>query len=272
VIGIAVAALAGAIGYAELVHDWRAERSDQVTRVVASVTYSLSLEAYNKMLADNKERYGDRAKVDMDLQTGEIQVTLDGQVVERRTETKSMTGVQGMFAMGRTKDDVGARFPFRIAFHSDLEPSRALVLFLKQRFKRAPEAWFQFDDEDWTIDRCASLSDGFGFGFVGKALLREGTACVVTWKGQQPSSMIVSVSRADGDPWLRPFARRLCRAIVSAALKRFDPDAPGSPKYAACILADRPAYVSVSKSLVADVYAVGPGNSVARLDRRPAYN
>jgi hypothetical protein len=62
--------------------------------------------------------------------------------------------------------------------------------------------------------------------------------------------MLVSVGRFDGDPWMRPFGRRLCRDIVDAALERFDPDESNGPKYATCILADRPAYVSALPGLL----------------------
>jgi hypothetical protein len=270
-IGTVALALIGFIIYAEFVRDWRTDQSDQPARFTVGVTYSLSLVNYNKLLAENKRRYGDRAETNMDFDTGTIQVILDGKAIETRAQDKTLNGVQGMFVIG-TEDGVSARFPFNIEFRSDFSnPTRSLALFLKQHFKRAPREWFEFSDNDWTIDRCASLSNGFGLRFFGKALdLYEGTACVVTWKGQQPSSMLVSVGRADGDPWMRPFSRRLCRDIVDAALKRFNPGEPSSPKYAACILADRPAYVSAQKSLVVDVYSVDPHNRLARLDWRRA--
>jgi hypothetical protein len=82
--------------------------------------------------------------------------------------------------------------------------------------------------------------------------------------------MLISVERADGAPWMRPFSRRIYRAIVDDALERFNPDQSDGPRYAGCILADRPAYVSAQKSLVVEMYAVGPHNRLARMERHPA--
>ena len=270
-IAAGVLAVVGCVVYAEFVSDWRTARSDGNARFALSVTHSLSLVSYNQLLAENKRRYGDRAETNMDLQTGVIEVKLDGRVIETRAEGKTLEGAQGIFVIG-TEDKVGARFPFHIDFKSDFsDPTRSMVLFLKQRYKKAPREWFEFSDADWTIDRCAALPKGFGLGILGKALdLHEGTSCVVSWNGQEPSSMLVAVGRADGDPWMRPFARRLCREMVDSALERFNPDEAGSPKYAACILADRPGYVSAQKSLVIEVYSVEPHNQLARLDRHPA--
>jgi hypothetical protein len=260
-------ALIGFIICAEFLYDWRTARSDQTARFTLGTTYGLSLVNYNKLLAENKRRYGDRAETNMDLSTGMIQVMLDGKVVETRTEEKQLDGVQGIFVIG-TEGAISARFPFQIEFRSDFSnPSRALALLLKQHFKKAPREWFEFSDDDWTIDRCTSLSNGFGLGILGKALdLHDGTACVITWKGQQPGSMLISVGRADGDPWMRPFGRRLCRDIVDAALEQLNPGEASGPNYAACVLADRPATVSARKSLIVNVYAVGPHNRLARMN------
>ena len=270
-IGAAVLVLAGAIASAELVWDWRTEQSDRRARFAIGSFYGLSLVGYNKLLAENKQKYGDRAQVDMNLQTGAIKVIRDGKVVETRAEEKTLDGAQGLFVI-EAADGAGARFPFSMAFRPDFSnPTHSLVLFLKQHFKRSPREWFEFSDDDWTIDRCAPLSDGFGLGLVGKALgLRQGAACVVTWKGRQPGSMLISVGRAEGDPWMRPFGRRLCRDMVDDALERFDPDQSGGPNYAACILADRPGYVSARKSFVVEVYSVGPRNRLARMGWRAA--
>ena len=267
---VAVIALAGAIFYGELVRDWRVPRSDQTARHALSTTYGLSLVAYNKLLAEMKQQYGDRASTNMDLQTGIIQVVLDGEVIETRAETKALADVYGIIMIG-PKDTATTRFPFRLAADQNpASPDRSVRDMLKNHFKRAPQEWFEFTDQDWTIDRCAPLPRGLGLGFVGEGLrLREGISCVATWKAPQPGSMLISVSRADGDPWMRPFTRRLCRAITEAALKRFEPAQPDSPNYAACILADRPVYASAQRSLVMGVYSVGSSCELALMEWTP---
>jgi hypothetical protein len=266
-IWIAVIALVGVIAHGEFVRDWRVQRSGQTARFTMAVSYSLSLVDYNKLLADMKQSYGERAATNMDLETGIIQVILDGKVIETRAENKSFSAVYGIFVIG-PDDAVKMRFPFVLATNQNpANLERSVVLRFKGQFKRVPQQWLEFSDNDWTIDRCTSLPAGLGLGVVGEALrLREGTSCVVTWKGSPHSSMLVSVSRADGDPWMRSFTRRLCRAMTEAALKRFDPEAPDSPRYASCILADRPAYASAKKSLTVDAYSVGLGNELARME------
>lgn len=264
--GVAIAC-AGAVAHGELVRDWRVPRSDQTARYTMGVTYSTLFANLRNLAAESKRKYGERAKTSLEVDGGAINVILDGKIIETHEEYRTFNSVFGLFVIG-PNNAVTMRFPFSLAPQQDSSSlNRSVREWFKNRFKRAPQEWLEFNDRDWTIDRCARLVTGLGLGVVGSVLrLREGTACVVTWKGLQPGSMLVSVSRADGDPWMRPFIRRLCRSITEAALKRFNPDEPNSPKYAACILADRPAYVSAQESLSVDVYAVGPNNALARME------
>jgi hypothetical protein len=45
--------------------------------------------------------------------------------------------------------------------------------------------------------------------------------------------------------------------------------APDSPKYAACILADRPDYATARESLTLSVYSVEAGNTLAWMQQLP---
>jgi hypothetical protein len=266
----AAVVVVGVVAYAELVLDWRSRRSDQSARMTVSVTHSLSVVDYNKRAAAMKQKYGQRAEATLALDTGRVEVTLDGRVMETYEEKRTLDSAYGLFVI-RSKDAAAARFPFRLSASQNIARiDRSLADWFRRHFKDDPPAWFQFSDDDWTIDRCASLPSGLGLGKFGEWLrLREGTSCVVTWRRAQPVSMLITVSRADGNPWMRPFARRLCRAITDAALKRFDAGQPNRPQYAACILADRPEYASARKSLAVGVYSVGPRNELARMASRP---
>jgi hypothetical protein len=266
-VGAAAATLAGAILYAELVQDWRTQRSDQIARYAMTVTFSMSLIDYNEFEAETEHHYGKGISSSLDLSTGEIRVTRDGTLIETRTHQKSLEGARGILVVGQN-NSLTARFPVDIQFDSDsVGASLPNVLFLKKRFKTMPQAWFEFEDKDWMIDRCANLPPGFGLGYFGKALgLRQGQACVISGKQQQGDSLLIVGGRANGDPWMRPFGRRLCRTMVDTALERFKSDDAKGPKYAACILADRPDYVSARKSLVVSVYVVGTRNGLARME------
>jgi len=269
--GIWAVAIIGGIAYGELVYDWRIWRSNQRISHAVAVTHSLSVASYTKHGAEMVQKYGERAKASLALDTGITEVRLDGKVVETYQEKRTLEGVYGMLVIWSRNGVTSTRFPFSLAANQDLAALNLTVAdWFKNRLKNLPKAWLEFSDKDWTIDRCETLPAGLGLGAVGDMLrLREGTSCVVTWKGPQPGSMLISVNRADGDPWMRPFTRRLCRAITEAALNRFVPAAPDSPKYAACIVADRPDYASAQKSLALNVYSVGPSNALARMEEMP---
>ena len=263
----AALAVVGIFAYGELVRDWRVPRSGQSVNSVMAVTYSIDMADVNKLEAESKRKYGEGIRISLEVGRETLDVTKDEKVLETHEQIKSFEGVYGMFVVGRNNRGT-TRFPFSIAVRQEASSlNRSVRDWFKNRFKSVPLRWFEFDDSEWTIDRCAALPDGLGLGGVGRALLlRDGTACVVTWKGQQPGAMLISVSLAKGDPWMRPFARRLCRSITEAALERFTSGEPGGPKYAACILVDRPAYVSAQKSLSVSVYDVRAGNALARIE------
>jgi len=263
----AMLAVVGFIAYGEFVRDWRVPRSSQSINSAMAVTYSVMIADLNKLEAESKRKYGEGIEVSLEGGNGTVSVERDGKVLETHEQIRTFNGVYGIFVVDR-KAPTLTRFPFSIAvWQESSSPNRPVRDWFKNRFKSAPQQWFEFDDSERTIDRCVALPDGLGLGRVGSALLlREGTACVVTWKGQQPGTMLITVSRADGDPWMRPFTRRLCRSITESALERFAPGEPGGPKYATCILADRPAYVSAQESLSVSVYEVGAGNQLMGID------
>jgi len=65
-----------------------------------------------------------------------------------------------------------------------------------------------------TAARSTSDSE-LGFASLGALLrMRSQTFCVVHWKGTRPSSMLISVTLGDGDPWMRPFSRWICRRMT----------------------------------------------------------
>jgi hypothetical protein len=269
ILGIWTAAitLVGAIAYGELVGDWRIRRSEQSVRFTAGVTHGASIAEFNSLSAAMKQKYGARTDTTLHINTGIAEVTLDGKLLETHSELKRISSVYGVFVFG-PDEDITMRFPFEVS--ADLVQANSnewIADRLRKNFRKSPAVWFEFKDTDWSFDRCIARPKDLGLGIIGKALfLRGGTYCVVSWKGEQPSTMLINVSVADGNPWMRPFVRRVCRAITEAALSRFDPELPDSPKYAACVLIDRPEYGSARKSLAVDVYSVGGSNKLRRME------
>jgi hypothetical protein len=272
-IGAAVAALLGVLAYTELVLDWRTPDANQKINFALTSNSAFLMADYNRLQAEMKQKYGERVSVSVPVtgspanKTGVAEISLDGSILETRS-LRRLSDVYGLFVANADGSDP-IRFPFRLGPDQNLENlDRSIVKDLTQHFKRVPQAWFEFTDADWTIDRCSSAKSGLGLGIVGDVLrLQEGTSCVVSWKGKQPSSMLVFVGRADGEAWLRPFSERLCRNISEAGLQRLDSETAGGLNYAACVLGNQATNSGSGKSLFGTVYAVRHDFGFERLAR-----
>jgi hypothetical protein len=269
-IGIAVAAVAlCALGWFELVADWRTPRSDFVQSHAIGANVSTSLVKYNALVKEMKQQHGERTNVSLEFPGARMRVEQDGKTIREETLAQKFSDVIGMFMVGRRGRATDMLFPFRLAPDQDLNRvEHTLAAAIRGRFgKGLPQRWTSFTDQDWSIGECIHLPSGLGLGGVGLLIgLRKGTACVVTWRRPQPVSMLVSVNLAQGDPWLRPFSRRLCRAITETALAQIDRGEANRPAYAACILADRPDRKGAKDMLTSHAYSVGPGGRLALMD------
>jgi hypothetical protein len=269
----AASALAGVIAYGELVLDWRTPTSRQSVQFALTASTAFLVADYNRLQAVMKEKYGERASVSVPVtgypasKTGIAEISVDGKILETQP-LKRLSDVYGLFVIN-PDDPEPVRFPFRLAPDQYIAAlDRSLVKKLKEHFKRVPQAWLEFSDTDWVIDRCSSLKSGLGLGMVGDLLrLQEGTSCVVTWKGKRPRSMLVFVGRADGKPWLRPFSDRLCREIAEIGLRQLDAETADSLNYAACMLGDRATEAASGKPLFGAAYAVAGDRKLERLAR-----
>jgi len=71
--------------------------------------------------------------------------------------------------------------------------------------------------------------------------------------------MLIGVTLMDGDPWVRPFVRWICRRMTGTAVEGIIAAGHVPPDYAACILVDRPARTGPTGSqeaFASDVYEV----------------
>jgi hypothetical protein len=254
--------------YAEFALDIRAPRSDLRQEGALGASASLSLGEYNKRVEQMHAAYGDRASVALDPSTGRMTVSLDGKLIEERSIAREFAGMYGMFVV-TTPGAPESIFPFALEpgqIPSSHEPN---VARLQSHFEgRMPAKFLAFKDADWTRDSCVSpKASDLGLGGLAALLrLRAETFCVVRWNGKRPSSMLIGVTRADGDPWMRPFARWICRTVTEAALNRFAPDR--EPTYAACVLvdrSDRTGPTGAQDAFTATVYEVR-NRTLARMD------
>ncbi|MGC2782117.1 MAG: hypothetical protein WA418_41440, partial [Bradyrhizobium sp.] len=232
-------ALVCAALYAELVLDLRTQRSALSFNAALGTTVGYVVVQIDELHKQMKAPYGPRAESSFSFPPGKITVTLDGKVVAERDVDSELNAVLGILAVGTPSgpDDL---FPFRLSYALGERPmaTRLATPLIKQRFAKDLPAWMlAFTDKDWSIDRCVPLAAEH-LGSVGRHLrYRRGTACVIAWRGGgRSTAMLISLSQADGDPWLRPFARRVCRAITEAARDEIARLAPPELNYAACLL------------------------------------
>jgi hypothetical protein len=262
--GVALAA------YAELVMDIRSPHSDLPVVRALGASALLSMVEYNKKLAQMQNAYGDRAHVILDGSTGKTTVTLDDKIIEESQVVRRFGGMYGVFVV-KARDANESVFPF------DLDPGEIPlghepnIARLQSRFESGLVAkYLAFQDTDWTRDSCAAPpASDLGFGSLAAILrLKSATSCLVHWKGPRPSSMLISVTRADGDPWMRPFARWICRKLTAAALDKLSSPDRKTPTYAACVLVDRPdrtGPTGAQNAFTSIVYEV-QDRALARLD------
>jgi hypothetical protein len=268
-VGIALAAVAlCAAAWFELVSDWQTPRSDFVAGHALGTNVSMSLVSFGDFAKEMRTKHGMYTKVALDPKSGRAWAELDGKVLHEESMTQTITSVIGLFVVGRRGHAADMAFPFRLAPDQKLtDIDRVSASAIRTRFEKSglPQRWQTLSDRDWSVDRCTSLPSGLGLGGPGLLIgLRKGTACVVTWRrAQTPVSMLVSVSIAEGDPWLRPFSRRLCREITETALALVERGEAERPAFAGCILIDRPGRKGAKEVLIQHSYSIGPGHQLA---------
>lgn len=256
-IAIAIVLVAAAAG--EFVFDLRAPRSELHQMHAITTTLTVRTADYYAFVAEMEKKYGPNAATSLDLHSTRMTAKIDGRLVEDRRAPSWFSDARGFFLVGR--EGAASTFPFAIdpAKPPEFGQQGGLgVGYLKTRWgNRLPAKYFDFDDRDVVTDTCVTISSS-DLRWPGQFLpLQNGVFCVQFWKGSSPGSMLIGVVLADGDPWLRPFTRRLCRWLTSKAIGRVSAtDRAAPPDYAACVFVDRPDRPGVSEKLQSYVYEV----------------
>jgi hypothetical protein len=254
-----IAAIAAA-AFGELVLDIRTPRASLAEVHAITTSVSILIADYDHAAETMKKKYGPDAETVLETQPPRLITRVKGKVVEEDRAPGRFSDARGLFVIGQ-QGRPASTFPFQIDpreapdFGRQGEPG---VQYLKSRFGNTlPARYFEFDDRDAVTDTCIRTSPA-DLGWVARLLhFESGTFCVVFWKGVSPGSMLIGVALADGDPWMRPFTRRICRWLTTIALRRVaatDREAP--PDYAACLLVDRPNRSGAAGTLQAHVYEV----------------
>lgn len=258
VIGAVTAA--AVVAYGELVLDIRTPRASLVQIHAITSSVSILTADYRQAVETNKKKYGPEAETAIETQPPRFVVRVGGQVVEEDTKPGTFSDARGLFVIG-PPGHLESVFPFQI---DPRKPPKSGtvgepgVQYLKSRFeKQLPAQYLEFDDRDAVTDTCIMIT-ATDLGWLGRQLqLQSGAFCAVRWKGASPNSMLIGVTLGDGDPWMRPFSRRICRWLITTALARMaTTDGKPPANYAACLLVDRPNRSGAAETLQAHVYEV----------------
>lgn len=251
-----VAALVMAAAYGELVLDIRTPRAALVELHAVRSNNEVFLSDLVRADAAMKKKYGPEAETSLSTRPRQLTTRVGGKIVEQE-KTGQIADAVGLFVIGppgRTK----STFPFQIKPREAPESVPWQLPDVRHLATRVtnelPAMYFEFDVRDTMVDRCLTILPA-DVGWVGRQLrFQSGAFCLVRWKGAAPASMLIGVAVADGDPWMRPFTRRLCRGLTALALER----AAGKPlsDYAACVLIDRPDRTEAAETLQTYVYEV----------------
>ncbi|HYA07372.1 MAG TPA: hypothetical protein VEF90_15915 [Xanthobacteraceae bacterium] len=230
--------------YGEFVVDFRGPRSQLKSENALAAITSTSYGDRDAKVKEARAKYGDRVRAHDSVPAGTVDgkwtITLDGSVLEEGSIVVTLAGMYGILAI--TSDDATEGI-----FSFSIVPGRAelshttSVKNLRNRFENFPAKFLGFADTDMAVDSCAAppMSE-LGFGSIGTLLgMQAQTYCMVHWNATHPSSMLISVTLANGDPWMRPFARWICRSMTLATLRKLTSPDRQPPTYAACVLVDR---------------------------------
>jgi hypothetical protein len=268
---VVASALAGtaAAAYGELVLDISAPRASLVQIQAIASTILIQTADLHASFDAIKKKYGPDSETVLMTKPPRLVTRVSGKVVEEDGKVPKQFGdAWGLFVIG-PPDRLESTFPFRINPREASPPGRKEVVpdagSLRNQFGRKfPGKYLEFDKRDVVTDRCITISPA-DLGWIGKQLrFQSGTFCVEFWRGASPGSMLIGVAMANGDPWMRPFSRRICRWLTGTALARLaTTDREPPPDYAACVLVDRPDRSGTDATLEAHVYEVRRDASLA---------
>lgn len=260
---------AAAAAYGELVLDIRTPRASVAEVHAIGTNLSFQVSQLSAASEAAKKKYGPGAETVLTTKPPQLVTRVDGKVVEQH-RTGQFSDAMGVFVIGQP-GRLESIFPFTIDPRDKLariKSAQPNARSLKSRFeKQFPVKYLEFDDRDAMTDKCIALSPA-DLGWAGQPLrFQNAIFCVMFWKGASPASMLIGVALAEGDPWIRPFSRRICRGLTDLVLARLgETDREPPPDYAACLLVDRPDRSGAAETLQEHVYKVRRNATLARVN------
>jgi hypothetical protein len=241
-------------------------RSQLMSSIGVATNFSISLVDFQEMAEAAEKKFGVGAKTVLHGDTGMVETTLDGKVVETSSLKARVVDVFGIFQVGRRRDQM-ASFPFWFGVDDDRDRPRNVGEMARGRFPQLSD----FNDTDWTNLRCWSREASEVSAQFTNADPRLGRTdlCLVRWRRGEPKTMLIGALAADGGDWVRDASRSICRALAAQWLESSEPAVRDNTiDYAACALVHDPdrGARGAADTVAQQLYEVRPDRSLALIN------
>jgi hypothetical protein len=246
-----------------LVYEPFEARSQLLSSRALATNFSISLIEFQELAAAAKAKFGDAAQTSLQGDTGMVETTLNGKVVETKIVKSRVEDVFGVFLVGRRRDEM-ARFPFSFGSADKRERPHETV---RTRF---PDL---FDSSDFdSVDLRCWLQDapkaGAHFTDADPRLGQTGL-CLVRWKRGESKTMLIGALTADGGDWVRDASRPICRVLAAQWLQTPEPGVrENTIDYVGCVLVHDPdrGTRGAGETVANHLYEVNPDRSLALIN------
>jgi hypothetical protein len=203
-------------GPSALVYEPFEARSHLLSTKAVATNFSIRLDQFQELADAAKKKYGEDAKTTLQGNTGKVEITLNGKVVETSMVKARVEDVFGIFSVGRRRDEM-ARFPFSLGFGEDRDQSRDVGTTVRNRFQKQAPQLFDFNDFDWMNLWCWPQEAPQAGTLFTDAEPRLGRTdlCLVHWRRGVPKTMLIGALTADGGDWVRDASRPICRVLAA---------------------------------------------------------
>jgi hypothetical protein len=257
---------AASSGPSGLVGDPFEARSQLLSSKAVATSFMISLVELQELGEAAKKKFGVDAETTLDDDTGKIETTLNGKVVETSIIKARVAEVFGIFGVGRRRDEM-ARFPFALGVGDQHEQPRDVGKTVRNSFPQLSD----FKDSDWTNLSCWSREAPEAGAQFTDAAPRLGRAdlCLVRWRHGEGRTMLIGALTADGGDWVRDASRPICRVLAARWLETPGPGVPDNTiDYVACVLVHDPdrGTRGASETVADHLYEVRPDRSLALIN------
>jgi hypothetical protein len=267
VVAVGIAALScAAAASSALVHEPFEERSQLLSSRGVATSFMISLVKFQELFAAAEKKFGKDVGVSLETDTGTVETTLDGKVVETSVLKARVQDVFGIFLVGGRRDEM-ARFPFSFGVADQHERPADIGETVRKQFPQLSD----FTDADWANLRCWSQETPDAGALFAGAEPRLGRAdlCLVRWQRGERKTMLIGALAADGGDWVSDASRPICRVLAAQWLELPDSGAQDNTiDYVGCLVVHDPdrGTRGAGETVADHLYEVRPDRSLALIN------